>query len=89
VSRDADRNTNQARDTLPISRSFDIGHRASARRIEFEINRNFVPRLYRLIVPIAQEGDPPALGGRGDPTEWPLEMTRAPALSRWPRKSSA
>ena len=44
---------------------------------EIEVNRPFAPQIYRRVVAITREADGSlALGGRGEPVEWAVEMRR-------------
>jgi uncharacterized protein len=51
--------------------------RKAACEAEIEVNRPFAPQIYRRVVSITRAGDGSlALGGRGEPVEWAVEMRR-------------
>jgi uncharacterized protein len=51
--------------------------RKAACEAEIEVNRAFAPQIYRRVVAITRETDGSlALGGRGQPVEWAVEMRR-------------
>ena len=51
--------------------------RKSACEAEIEVNRAFAPAIYRRVVAITRQADGSlALGGRGTPVEWAVEMRR-------------
>jgi hypothetical protein len=54
-----------------------LGKRRAACEAEIRVNRAFAPAIYRGVVPITR--DPAgrlAVGGRGEPVEWAVEMRR-------------
>jgi aminoglycoside phosphotransferase family enzyme/predicted kinase len=54
-----------------------LDKRKAACEAELAVNRPFAPEIYRGVVPIAREADGTlALGGRGTPVEWAVEMRR-------------
>jgi aminoglycoside phosphotransferase family enzyme/predicted kinase len=51
--------------------------RKAACEAEIEVNRAFAPAIYRRVVAVTREADGSlALGGRGKPVEWAVEMRR-------------
>src|SRR5882762_8969466 len=51
--------------------------RKAACEAEIEVNRAFAPAIYRRVVAVTREADGGlALGGRGKPVEWAVEMRR-------------
>src|ERR1700680_5245847 len=51
--------------------------RKAACAAELQVNRPFAPEIYRRVVPITREADGRlALGGKGEPVEWAVEMRR-------------
>jgi aminoglycoside phosphotransferase family enzyme/predicted kinase len=54
-----------------------VEKRKAACEAELAVNRAFAPELYRGVVPITREPDARlALGGKGEPVEWAVEMRR-------------
>ncbi len=54
-----------------------LAKRKGACEAELEVNRPFAPAIYRRVVAITREADGKlALGGKGEPVEWAVEMTR-------------
>ncbi|HEY1542433.1 MAG TPA: AAA family ATPase [Xanthobacteraceae bacterium] len=54
-----------------------LAKRKGACEAELAVNRAFAPKLYRRVVPITRETDGIlAIGGRGHPVEWAVEMAR-------------
>src|SRR5262249_51959730 len=54
-----------------------LAKRKAACAAELEVNRAFAPGIYRRAVPITREADGRlALGGKGEPVEWAVEMCR-------------
>src|SRR5215469_14185471 len=51
--------------------------RKAACEAELAVNRAFAPNIYRRVVPITREADGTlAIGGKGTPVEWAVEMAR-------------
>jgi uncharacterized protein len=60
--------------------------RTRALEAELELNRRTAPTLYRRLVPVTREADGQlALGGKGEPVEWLLEMARFDQAARLDR----
>ncbi len=54
-----------------------LDKRKAACEAELAVNRPFAPAIYRRVVPITREPDGRlALGGKGEPVEWAVEMVR-------------
>src|SRR5262245_27514337 len=45
---------------------------------EVRLNRRLAPRVYRGVVPVALESGLVKVGGKGEPSEWAVEMLRLP-----------
>lgn len=61
---------------LPYLDYSGLEQRKAACQAELDVNRSFAPALYRRVVPITQDDGGLAIGGRGKPVEWALEMAR-------------
>jgi aminoglycoside phosphotransferase family enzyme/predicted kinase len=54
-----------------------LAHRKRACEAEIEVNRSFAPTIYCGVVAITREADGKlAIGGRGEPIEWAVDMRR-------------
>jgi uncharacterized protein len=54
-----------------------LGKRRAACEAEIKVNRAFAPAIYRGVVPITRDGAGRlAVGGKGQPVEWAVEMRR-------------
>lgn len=54
-----------------------LGKRRVACEAEIKVNRAFAPAIYRRVVPITRDGAGRlAVGGKGEPVEWAVEMRR-------------
>jgi hypothetical protein len=54
-----------------------LGKRRAACEAEIKVNRAFAPAIYRGVVPITRNGAGQlAVGGKGQPVEWAVEMRR-------------
>ena len=54
-----------------------LGKRRVACEAEIKVNRAFAPAVYRRVVPITRDGAGRlAVGGKGEPVEWAVEMRR-------------
>ena len=54
-----------------------LGKRRTACEAEIKVNRAFAPAIYRGVVPITRDGAGRlAVGGKGQPVEWAVEMRR-------------
>jgi aminoglycoside phosphotransferase family enzyme/predicted kinase len=62
--------------TFPFLDYSTLEKREAACRAELEVNRPFAPDIYLRVVPITRETDSLAIGGRGEPLEWAIEMRR-------------
>jgi len=63
--------------TFPFLDFSTLDRRKRACEAELEVNRPFERRLYQRVVPITREaGGSLAIGGRGTPVEWAVEMVR-------------
>jgi aminoglycoside phosphotransferase family enzyme/predicted kinase len=63
--------------TFPFLDYSTLAKRETACRAELEVNRPFAPQIYKRVVPITRESDGRlAIGGRGVPAEWAVEMQR-------------
>jgi aminoglycoside phosphotransferase family enzyme/predicted kinase len=62
---------------LPYLDYSTLAKRQAACAAEIEVNQPFAPQLYRGVVAVTREADGRlALGGRGAPVEWAVEMRR-------------
>ena len=63
--------------TFPFLDFSTLERRKRACAAELEVNRPFAESLYRRVVAITREADGSlAIGGRGTPVEWAVEMVR-------------
>jgi aminoglycoside phosphotransferase family enzyme/predicted kinase len=63
--------------TFPFLDYSTLAKREAACRAELDLNRPFAPQIYKRVVPITRESDGAlAIGGRGMPIEWAVEMQR-------------
>ena len=54
-----------------------LGKRRAACEAEIKVNRGFAPAIYRGVVPITRDSAGRlAIGGKGEPVEWAVEMRR-------------